>query len=88
MINLVFAQFSPSALSSIGFRYFYVFFVFNIIALLVYAFFYPETKGRTLEQMDELFGDALVPHALKDPEGALAAEKEMGLVEETEVVKA
>jgi MFS family permease len=57
-INLVFAQFSPSALTKIGFRYFYVFFVFNIIAMLCYFFFYPETKGKTLEQMDLLFGDS------------------------------
>jgi hypothetical protein len=35
-----------------------------------------ETKGKTLEQMDELFGDQLVPHALEDPKGAaIAAEK-------------
>lgn len=36
----------------------------------VFSFFYPETKGNTLEQMDELFGDQLVPHALEDPVGA------------------
>ena len=36
-------------------------------------FFYPETKGKTLEQMDELFGDQLVPHALSDPLAAEAA---------------
>ncbi|KXT09560.1 hypothetical protein AC579_9009 [Pseudocercospora musae] len=72
-INLIFAQFSPQALSTIGFRYFYVFVAFNVIAMLSYIFFYPETKGKTLEQMDELFGDQLVPHALQDPEGAAAA---------------
>ncbi|KAJ5477170.1 general substrate transporter [Penicillium diatomitis] len=59
-INLVFAQFSPTALTNIGFRYFYVFFVFNIIAMLCYYFFFPETKGRTLEEMDLLFGDGHV----------------------------
>lgn len=81
LINLIFAQFSPQALASIGFRYFYVFFVFNILAMLAYIFFYPETKGKTLEQMDELFGDQLVPHALEDPEGAeKAMEKEGGIV--------
>lgn len=41
MLNLIFAQFSPQALKSIGFRYFYVFFVFNMIAMLCYIFFYP-----------------------------------------------
>ncbi|KAH7359689.1 general substrate transporter [Pyrenochaeta sp. MPI-SDFR-AT-0127] len=72
-VNLIFAQFSPQALSSIEFKYFYVFFVFNVIAFICYWFFFPETKGRTLEQMDELFGDQLVPHALMDPAAAAAA---------------
>lgn len=72
-INLIFAQFSPGALKSIGFRYFYLFFVFNLCAMLCYILFYPETKGRTLEQMDEMFGDQTVPHALEDPVAAEAA---------------
>ena len=72
-VNLIFAQFTPLALTSIEFQYFYVFFVFNIIAFLSYWFFYPETKGKTLEQMDELFGDQLVPHAMEDPTAAAAA---------------
>ncbi|KAF7586706.1 hypothetical protein BBP40_008424 [Aspergillus hancockii] len=71
-VNLVFAQFSPNALDSVGFKYFYLFFVLNIISFGCY-FFYPETKGRTLEQMDEIFGDQVVPHAMQDPEGAAAA---------------
>lgn len=77
VVNLIFAQFSPIALTRIGFAYFYVFFVFNIIAFLCYWFLYPETKGRTLEQMDVLFGDQLVPHALDDPEGAMAIHKDI-----------
>ncbi|KAH6651513.1 general substrate transporter [Truncatella angustata] len=76
VVNLVFAQFSPAALAKLGFGYFYVFFAFNLIALVCYWFFYPETKGRTLEQMDVLFGDQLVPHALDDPVGAAAISKE------------
>ena len=38
--------------------------------MLCYYFFYPETRGKTLEQMDELFGDQLVPHVLDNPEKA------------------
>ncbi|KAH8429816.1 sugar porter family MFS transporter [Aspergillus melleus] len=63
--NLVFAQFSPQALDDIGFKYFYVFFVFNFIALLCYIFFFPETKGKTLEEMDMVFMDASVAVAAK-----------------------
>jgi MFS family permease len=81
-INLVFAQFSPTALTNIGFRYFYVFFVFNVIGMLCYIFFYPETKGKTLEQMDEMFGDQKVPHALEDPVAAEAATEKSRVQEE------
>ncbi|KAK1487605.1 hypothetical protein CTAM01_11782 [Colletotrichum tamarilloi] len=56
-INLVLVSFPPQALTAVGFKFFYVFFVFNVVAALCYYFFYPETSGRTLEQMDELFGD-------------------------------
>ncbi|KAK8043255.1 general substrate transporter [Apiospora phragmitis] len=80
-VNLIFAQFSPAALAAIGFRYFYVFFALNIVAFLCYWFFYPETKGRTLEQMDELFGDQLVPHALQDETAAAIALEKHGLGE-------
>ncbi|KAF3137221.1 hypothetical protein TWF703_005143 [Orbilia oligospora] len=84
-LNLIFAQFSPTALNHIGFRYFYVFFVFNVIALICYSLFYPETKGKTLEQMDELFGDQLIPHAMNDPEGArIAMEKDAVMVSHVE----
>jgi hypothetical protein len=61
------------ALTAVGFRFFFAFFVFNLCAVLCYIFFYPETKGRTLEQMGQLFGDQLVPGALKDPQGAAKA---------------
>ncbi|KAK7955611.1 general substrate transporter [Apiospora aurea] len=78
-VNLIFAQFTPAALAAIGFRYFYVFFALNLVAFLCYWFFYPETKGRTLEQMDELFRDQLVPHALQDETAAAIALGKQGL---------
>ena len=75
-LNLLFAQTAPIALANIGFKFFYFFFAFNIVATVCYIFLYPETKGKTLEQIDELFGDQLVPHALEDPDGAAAAMSE------------
>lgn len=85
-LNLIFAQISPNALSSIGFKYFYVFFIFGVISTVCFIFFYPETKGRTLEQMDELFGDQLVPHALQDPLAAELAVGKSGVLEHEETV--
>jgi hypothetical protein len=69
-LNLVFAQCAPIALAKLGFKFFYFFFAFNLVALACYVLVYPETKGRTLEQLDEVFGDQVVPHALQDPESA------------------
>ncbi|KAF9873843.1 hypothetical protein CkaCkLH20_08577 [Colletotrichum karsti] len=88
-VNLIFAQFTPLALTAIEFAYFYVFFALNITAFICYWFFYPETKGRTLEQMDELFGDQIVPHAMKDSAAAQAAfEKDESIAAQLEVAEA
>ena len=54
VLNLIFAQFSPQALKSIGFRYFYVFFVFNLIAMLCYIFFYPGTLDIRFDKREYL----------------------------------
>ena len=64
-LNLLFAQISPFCLADIGFEYFYVFFCLNLVAVICYCLFFPETKGRTLEQLDELFRDQLVEHVLE-----------------------
>ncbi|KAI1976862.1 hypothetical protein LOZ51_003257 [Ophidiomyces ophidiicola] len=54
-LNLVFAQCSPIALSRLGYKYFYFFVTFNWAgAILVWAFF-PETLGKTLEELDGVF---------------------------------
>ncbi|OZJ02251.1 hypothetical protein BZG36_05032 [Bifiguratus adelaidae] len=67
IFNLVFAQASPVALQGIGYKYFYVFMACNVVAGSCFLLFFPETKGRTLEQMDELFGDQTVSVALEEP---------------------
>lgn len=53
----------------------YVLFVFSIIALLCYWLF-PEIKGYTLEQVDELFGDQIVPRTMRDSDAGKAAKQE------------
>ncbi len=65
-LNLLLAQCSPLALSKMGYRYFYIFAALNWAGGILIYFLYPETLGRTLEQLDELFGDQRVPHALKE----------------------
>lgn len=47
----MFAQFTPLALSAIKFGYFYIFFAFCLVSIVAFIMFYPETKGKTLEQV-------------------------------------
>lgn len=72
-VGLIIGEISPIALGAVRFRYIYTFFLCNVVAAICYAVFYPDTKGRTQEQTDTLFGDQVVPHTSEDPTGAAAA---------------
>ncbi|KAL2016689.1 hypothetical protein VTK56DRAFT_3191 [Thermocarpiscus australiensis] len=64
---VLFSQVSPIGLANIGWKYYIFFTCSNLACAAVVLLFYPETQGKSLEQMDELFGDQMVPHALDDP---------------------
>ena len=73
-LNLVLAQCAPLGLEKLGFSFFYFFFAWNVVAAVCYTMFYPETKGKTLEQMDEVFGDQVIPSIMENPDKALDIE--------------
>jgi hypothetical protein len=53
---------NPIALESIGWKYYFVFVIMLVLLTITIYFFYPETRGHTLEQMAVLFdGDSGVP---------------------------
>lgn len=54
-LNLIFAQCSPIALTKLGSKYFYCFVGFNWAAVFLVYFYYPETVGRSLEEVEEVF---------------------------------
>ncbi|RLL92915.1 hypothetical protein CFD26_100071 [Aspergillus turcosus] len=54
-LNLVFAQCSPVALTTLQYRYFYCFVAFNWAAAVIVWAFYPETAGKSLEEVGEVF---------------------------------
>ncbi|EER26394.1 major facilitator superfamily protein [Coccidioides posadasii C735 delta SOWgp] len=54
-LNLVFAQCSPIALSRLKYRYFYCFMAFNWVGAVIVWIFFPETLGKTLEGVEEVF---------------------------------
>ncbi|GAA6028079.1 hypothetical protein JCM8097_001861 [Rhodosporidiobolus ruineniae] len=46
---------TPPAFHNVKYRTYFIFMTFNIVAAIHIFFMYPETKGRTLEEMDEVF---------------------------------
>jgi MFS family permease len=54
-LNLVFAQCAPIALSRMGYRFFYCFTAFNWVGAGLVWLAYPETVGRSLEEVEDVF---------------------------------
>ncbi|OBZ72373.1 Metacaspase-1 [Grifola frondosa] len=77
MNNFIVGQVTPSMLQHIGFGTFVFFGSFTFVGALFVMFFVPETKGLSLEEMDEVFGSAGL--AAADHERQLAIEKRIGL---------
>ncbi|KAI5286419.1 hypothetical protein KEM54_006802 [Ascosphaera aggregata] len=56
-ISTMWAQVSPKGLGKLGWKYYFVFVAVNIcISLPCIYFFFPETKQKSLEDIDNLFG--------------------------------
>lgn len=82
--NTMIGQVTPIAISAIGWRFYVVFIVCNFVNGLVFWAFLPETKGLSLEDMDELFyesptfvpGSKWVPHSHLDEDAQRIAKGE------------
>ncbi|KAL3471758.1 general substrate transporter [Aspergillus californicus] len=76
LFNFVVTKFTPSAISNIGWRTFIMFGVFCTAMGVWVLFFIKETKGRSLEDMDALFGQVHTEPDRKDVEAE--GDKEAG----------
>ncbi|KAG6809902.1 hypothetical protein H0H92_014187 [Tricholoma furcatifolium] len=74
-------QVTPTMLEKIGFGTFLFFGVFSFLGGLFIMFFVPETKGLSLEEMDEVFGSS-TGLALADQERQEAIYRRLGLLDE------
>ncbi|ETN41464.1 uncharacterized protein HMPREF1541_03400 [Cyphellophora europaea CBS 101466] len=59
IVAIVLSQITPTALANIGWRYYSLFIACNFVAAVLYFFYLPETGGKTLEEIAEIFGDTL-----------------------------
>lgn len=85
MNNFIIGLVSPKMLETITWGTYIIFAAFMFIALLFTFFFIPETRNRSLEEMDEVFGDTA---ATQDKERLAALADEIGdKAQEDDVVK-
>ncbi|KAF3937840.1 hypothetical protein ABW19_dt0207195 [Dactylella cylindrospora] len=54
--SVIVTQIWPVGIEKIGSKTYYIFFAFNVVSIWLIYLYYPETKGKSLEELDGLFG--------------------------------
>ncbi|KAG5636756.1 hypothetical protein H0H81_006946 [Sphagnurus paluster] len=57
--NTLIGQVSPLAMTNLQWKFYMVFVALNLVDFGIITAFFPETKGKTLEEMNEVFGDEI-----------------------------
>ncbi|KAF5382196.1 hypothetical protein D9615_004252 [Tricholomella constricta] len=57
--NILIGQVSPLGMTEVGWKYYMLFVSLNFVDFIIITLFFPETKGKTLEEMNAVFGDAV-----------------------------
>lgn len=82
LFNFVLSKITPTMVTNLGWKIFITFATVNLAGCAVFALLIPETKNKSLEQMDIIFGavtqekrDADINRAQRDLEGDLGGER-------------
>ncbi|KAJ5750326.1 hypothetical protein N7533_007354 [Penicillium manginii] len=76
-VSTLWNQVSPIALGKIQWKFYFIFVAWNLcVSFPVIYFFFPETKQKTLEEIDLLFGQRVLEAT---PDGPVQTEKEEGV---------
>ena len=94
-ITIMLVQVTPIAVEKIAWKYFLIFIICDAIFITVVYFVYPETSGRTLEEIAALFGDEVAVkideahHSpdLLDTEAKIDEKKQLGEISAIERVE-
>lgn len=54
---MVYLEAAPTAFAQVGWKYYLVFLIITSINIFIVWWIFPETKGLSLEEIGELFGD-------------------------------
>lgn len=91
LATICFLQSAPVAFANIGYRFYIVFIVCTVALFFIVYRWFPETAGRSLEEMAEVFGDDVAVHLdeeiviVRDQEDKKISQKG-SIVEKSEVV--
>jgi len=58
--NTMIGQVAPLGLARVQWKFYILFVCLNMIDFIIIALFFPETKGKTLEEMNRVFGDEVL----------------------------
>ena len=56
---IILVQFTPEAIATISWKFFLIFVISSALFTVAFYFYYPETRLKTLEDLEAVFGDKL-----------------------------